>query len=462
MARIIVSAGHTQSNPGSQANGLREVDLTRAIARKLIPYLRVNDLITLSVPPDMELNRRVEWINATGYSREYDDIAIEVHINEGGKSGFQIWYQSQDETDSKDLANFIMDSLVEETQLPNQGIAPDSQHEFGSLEFLTNTKTISILIECLYIDNPDDAAKLKSENEVEKIARAIAKGVTNFFQIEFKEPNDFTVVKPKEISPQSNPTQANAQGKPIATNDTDQTQAVPNNDSQQPPKTYSAQTTATTFQQQIPAPTPIYNPISIPQNNLNINAGFGTANPAFGGYGGGFGQSPMGNAYGGTFASPQGTGYTAQPAVKPMTRDERKDMIIKTYKKLLGRLPNDNDLNYFINIAVTEENLVKRMIDSQEHLDMVLDHQEFKKINDEYERMKMEFSRIKSENEDQQAMLKNLTQLLHQKNSHLSQLRNQLNMLTGQKSQENPKLVSRKYKGNLSDRIFHFFSGILG
>ena len=41
----------------------------------------------------MDLSKRVDWINGTGYSKEMGDIAIEIHINEGGKSGFEFWHE---------------------------------------------------------------------------------------------------------------------------------------------------------------------------------------------------------------------------------------------------------------------------------------------------------------------------------------------------------------------------------
>ena len=67
MARVIISSGHSSANPGSVANGLREVDIARQIAKATLKYLRMQGVISLSVPPEMELLQRIEWINGTGY-----------------------------------------------------------------------------------------------------------------------------------------------------------------------------------------------------------------------------------------------------------------------------------------------------------------------------------------------------------------------------------------------------------
>src|SRR5687768_3910001 len=104
MARIIVSAGHTSMDPGMSSGDLREVDLTRKIANATIPYLRSNGLITLSVPPELDLARRIEWINATGYRETLNDIAVEIHINDGGKSGLEGWYKEEGNNKSQQLA----------------------------------------------------------------------------------------------------------------------------------------------------------------------------------------------------------------------------------------------------------------------------------------------------------------------------------------------------------------------
>ena len=101
MPRAILSSGHTSADPGSKANGLVEYELSRKISRAVLPYLRQHGIITLSVPADLDLLKRIDWINKTGYDETNNDIAIEIHINEGGKSGIESWYEGEGESNSK-------------------------------------------------------------------------------------------------------------------------------------------------------------------------------------------------------------------------------------------------------------------------------------------------------------------------------------------------------------------------
>lgn len=371
MARIIVSAGHTKTDPGSSFGDLKEADLTRAIAKKIIPHLRGSGAITLSVPPDLDLSKRIEWINGTGYASKYNDIAIEIHINDGGKTGYEFWYGGQEDDKSQKLAESIMSTLNEDTGLPNQGIHSHKKHEYGSLAFIEQTNTVSVMLECLYIDNDEDIKRLKDESFVDKMAKSIAKGVLKYLNIEYK---------------------------PISDN------ATPNTSSE------SKITTAATNSVQ----------------NLNQNQPY-------------------------------------SPARKHMSKAEREEMIITMYQRILGRNPNQNDMNYFLNIGIDEDGLLKRMVNSQEHLDILQAAQQYFLMRSKFETQSYDITRLQVESRDKDIMLHNYKQLLQQKNQHISKLNAQLQQYSGKpqspgKSNAQPK---KQYQGSLSDRIFHFFSKIL-
>ncbi|MBD3280666.1 hypothetical protein GF389_04035, partial [Candidatus Dojkabacteria bacterium] len=186
MARIIVSAGHTNDQPGTISDGIREVDLTRKVASEVVKELRKADIVTLSVPPNLDLARRIAWINQTGYTEEDGDLAIEIHINEGGKSGIEGWHQA-DKSNSIDLTKSVTDQVKQALDWEIQGIKSEYEHELGSLAFLHNTNPIASLLECGYMDNPDDLKILKSDDGVTKLAIAIAKGVLNHLKKQSRE-----------------------------------------------------------------------------------------------------------------------------------------------------------------------------------------------------------------------------------------------------------------------------------
>ncbi|MCA9385773.1 N-acetylmuramoyl-L-alanine amidase [Candidatus Dojkabacteria bacterium] len=401
MPRVIISAGHTSQDPGTASNGLREVDLTRAISRKIIPHLRASGVITLSVPPNMDLSRRIEWINGTGYSEDFKDIAIEIHINDGNKSGLEFWHKGKDGEESKRLATQIMESTTKETSYENQGIKSEFDHEFGSLAFISNTKTISVLLECLYIDNPEDANRLKDESQLELLATGIAKGVLTYLGVPFRKAQ---ATVPPKVTPKPEAKPINKPSIPTSTPNFSKSNAAPSFNNNSSPTRPNERTNS-------------FSPPGVPN------------------------QAP------------------------PMSREQRKDMVMKMYNKVLGREPNQNDLNYFLNIGITEEKLLSRMIDSQEHLDMVKAKSDFDKVKKEYEKQKTTLTRLRAEYQDNRAMLQNLTKLLHQKNRTISEMKSRMQnptqFSTLNSSSSTPK-NTKKYKGSLSSRIFHFFSNILG
>jgi len=184
MARVIISAGHTQQEPGAVVDNLREVDFTRKIANKVTSHLRKQGIIILSVPPELELPARIDWINKTGYREETEDICIEIHVNDGGKSGIEGWYKDKGENNSYKLTKNIVDEIVNITGLTNQGVKSEYDHELQSLAFLHNTNPTSALIECLYLDNPEDQKFLQDDNKLDKLAQGIVNGIKKFFGID--------------------------------------------------------------------------------------------------------------------------------------------------------------------------------------------------------------------------------------------------------------------------------------
>lgn len=370
MARVIVSAGHTQSEPGAVVDDLKEVDLTHTIAKKITSQLRQNGIITLSVPPELDLLKRIEWINKTGYSSETEDICIEIHINEGGKSGFEGWFGGEDEDTSKDLTTKIIESACSKTGLANQGVKNHKEHELKSLMFLQKTKPTGAILECLYIDNADDQAFLKDDSKLDLLAQGIVEGIMNFFGAESAA-------------------------------------AVPNT-GQFPQAGGSFPSASPSFPR-----TPPYSPAPQAQPYPS----YVPPSP----YGGG----NVGGAYGGGQQNVQ------------QSREERKQMVQEKYQQILGRKVNDQDLNYFINLGLNEDQMIKRIVDSQEHADMVQGYQEYKKIKPEYEQLKIDKQRLEVQLRDKEDILDKQNDSIAQKNRTIQELQNRSGAQTIQADGDN-------------------------
>lgn len=427
MPRVIISSGHTQDSPGSQANELSEYDLARNIAKKIVPHLRQHGIITLSVPPNLELEKRLEWINKTGYDETTNDVAIEIHINEGGKRGIEVWHEGDGGNKSKILSEFIAKATSKEASLPNQGNRSEYTHEFGSISFLHDVNAITSLIECCYIDNEEDARFLKNEKNLEKLAVGITKGILDYYDIDFQE-NESTVAEPS----------------------TDSTNKPEIKEPKPAPST------------QAPTPTPV--PTSTPRPQLpttpvpsmqNIPSAPAPQMPPMSGI------PSYNNSFGNSFGGPQAPFAPPQPM---MSREERKDMISKQYVKILGREPNQNDLNYFLNIGIQESDLIKKMVDSQEHADLVKARQEVIQTKEKFNTQQAELLQLRASVNDQQNIIRNLHALIAQKNHAISHMQQQLSMIQAYQNQQQQtgtkSPTATEYKGTFLDKLFKAFSDL--
>lgn len=406
MPRVLISAGHTNQDPGTVIDGIREVDLTRQIAQAITKELRQSNIITLAVPPNLDLANRIQWINQTGYNEESGDVCLEVHINDGNKQGIEAWFKDQNEKSEK-FTKAVVDSVVKELNWTNQGVNNEKKHPFGSLAFLDNTKPISTLVECGYLDNDKDREFLKDSSNIEKLAKALANGIKNFLNQSSNKQEETTTLATR---PQTTPASTN--------------------------------TPVQTTPQPAPSPSP-YTPPSPRQ------------------MGGGFGSqynypSSSGSSFGGPRTTPSqmsggsSTGY--------MSREERREMIQNNYIKILGREPSQSDLNYFLNIGIVEDQLIKKMVDSQEHADLVKSRQEIIKTKEQFINHKNELMGLRAKVNDQKGIIKNLNLLLIQKNKAIQELNQKLQMSSKKNNSSSIVKEEPAPPKSLQQRILDYFS----
>jgi len=423
MPRAIISSGHTSQEPGSKAHDLVEYEVARKIAKAVVPLLRQHGVITLIVPTDLDLIKRIDWINKTNYDETNNDIAIEVHINEGEQSGIESWYEGGGDSKSKQLSELILKNTSQESGLPSQGAKSEYEHEIGSIAFLHDVNSITTLIECGYIDNENDAKFLKEDSNIDKLAKGVAKGVLEYFGIVYRED---TISSPIQNSANS--------GSSLTTGNLNPPQSVSIN----------------------PDPVaPQPKPINQVQSQTSFNPHPQTASSQSSGFNQPY--SPGNN----NFNNQQKSGGF-------MTRDDRKKLIQDMYVKILGREPNQNDLNYFLNIGISEQELIKKMIDSQEHADLVKSRQEVIKAKEELNSTKTELIQLRTSAEDQKVIIRNLHTLIAQKNQAIAQFQHQAESLQAQKNQVTQSETSTqiqtspqyKYKGTFIDKLFKAFSDV--
>jgi len=448
MPRVIVSSGHTQNNPGVVANGLQEYEVARKIAKFALKFIRLNGIISLSTPPNLDLSQRIEWINRTGYMETTNDIAIEIHINDGGKRGIEGWFKGDGGNSSQQMVENVVQFICAETGLPNQGCNSEFTHELGSISFIHEINPIGSIIECGYIDNEDDAKFLKDDRNLEVLGKGIAKGVLKYFNLEYKEyPIPGTQVTQQSAAAISAPAPAN-QPAAIAA-------ATPND--------AFFDDDLDDYDDDLSAITPA--PASVPTNMPAFPAAqpmataYPAAAPVYPG------TAPAYPATTPTYSRPAAAAPAAPAGYAPMpSRDERKAMITRNYIKILGRDPNQNDLNYFLNMGVREDELLRKMVDSQEHADLVKARQEVITAKKQLSDQIAELQDLRAGNEDQKNIIESLNLSINQKNVALTKLQIDIRELQ-QKLQEKPVIRKtskhKKYQGTFLDKVFKAFSDIL-
>ena len=122
-----------------------------------------------------DLNARCDLIN-----REKPLCFIGIHQNsytgEGAK-GAQVFYYAQSE-DGRALAKSIQESLIANADPDNHRVEKGN----GDYYMLLHTDCLGVMVECGFLSNREEAAKLAEAGYQKKVAKAICTGIRNYFK----------------------------------------------------------------------------------------------------------------------------------------------------------------------------------------------------------------------------------------------------------------------------------------
>ncbi|MED4904133.1 N-acetylmuramoyl-L-alanine amidase [Parageobacillus thermoglucosidasius] len=175
--KLVLDPGHGGHDPGAVENGLREKDLTLKIALYTRDYINelyegVEVYLTREEDDFISLSERAEFAN-----RLNADYFCSIHINAGKGKGFEsfIYSGSYSKSKTQALRNVLHDTIISETGFVDRG------RKEANLAVLRLTRMPAVLTENGFIDNPSDAALLKSDSNLRKIALAHAHGFARAF-----------------------------------------------------------------------------------------------------------------------------------------------------------------------------------------------------------------------------------------------------------------------------------------
>ncbi|MDD3692407.1 MAG: N-acetylmuramoyl-L-alanine amidase [Oscillospiraceae bacterium] len=187
---LLIDPGHGGRDGGTSASdGTVEKDLNLAISLPLYDMLRVMGYqVELSRDSDcmlcdsgLKTIRDQKVSDMKNRLKIYDQsrLTISIHQNHFSQSqyfGTQIFYGTKN-AESKQLATTIRQTVLGLLQ-------PDNKREIKKatkdIYLLSKTKAPAIIVECGFLSNPDELAKLKSVEYQRKMAYAITCGVLEY------------------------------------------------------------------------------------------------------------------------------------------------------------------------------------------------------------------------------------------------------------------------------------------
>ena len=188
---IIIDAGHGGEDPGAIGiNGTYEKDINLAISMTLgeelksrgytVVYTRTEDKMLYLPEENIKGMRKISDLkNRCKITAEYENcIVISIHMNSYGASqysGLQVYYSDENE-ESRVLASKIQNSVKKELQPNNNRNIKSGK----SLYLLENSSGTAVLIECGFLSNEKECARLSEKEYQKQLSFSIICGIIEY------------------------------------------------------------------------------------------------------------------------------------------------------------------------------------------------------------------------------------------------------------------------------------------
>lgn len=190
--RIVLDAGHGGNDPGKVGiGGQLEKDINLEIVRKLKAYLEASDVeVILTRDSDAglyssgdshkkmaDMRKRCEIIEEAK-----PDLAVSIHQNsyhEEYVSGGQVFYYKTSEK-GKYLAELLQERFDYVLGEDNKRLAKAN----GSYYLLLHVKTPIVIVECGFLSNGEEAARLEDPAYQDRLAWTIHMGIMEYLNTE--------------------------------------------------------------------------------------------------------------------------------------------------------------------------------------------------------------------------------------------------------------------------------------
>lgn len=166
---VVIDPGHGGNDQGSQWHHIKEKDITLGVAKKLeaaLNILGVNTVMTRRYDHYVGLDARAIMAN-----RIPNSLLVSIHFNASSAqsiTGSQSFYQGES---SRHIATAIQRAMAETIETRNRGVTKQNY------AVLMRTWDCSVLLECGFISNKAEGARLSSEEGQMLLAQAMATGI---------------------------------------------------------------------------------------------------------------------------------------------------------------------------------------------------------------------------------------------------------------------------------------------
>lgn len=190
-ATIVIDAGHGGYDPGKVGiDQSLEKNINLSVAGYLKDYLEQNNYTVVMTRSDdtdysnsgngskktNDLNNRINIINESAPA-----MVVSIHQNsfqDSSAKGAQVFYYGNDNTDSESrkIAESIQNCLISDVDPANHRVAKSNT----SYYMLKKTSYPTVIVECGFLSNPEEAKNLNDPAYQQKIAQAICSGIINY------------------------------------------------------------------------------------------------------------------------------------------------------------------------------------------------------------------------------------------------------------------------------------------
>ncbi|GGN59257.1 N-acetylmuramoyl-L-alanine amidase [Oceanobacillus indicireducens] len=193
MSKIYLDPGHGGTDPGAQANGLKEKDVTLKIALKVRDILNRDyegHSIRMSRTTDKTFSLAQRTNDANSWGADY---FVSIHINAGGGTGYEDYiYNGSVSSNTVTYRDKLHAEVMKQVDFRNRG------KKRANFHVLRESNMPAVLTENGFIDTVADANKLKSDAYLNRIALGHANGIAQALGLKRKSGgggNTYTVKK---------------------------------------------------------------------------------------------------------------------------------------------------------------------------------------------------------------------------------------------------------------------------